>query len=179
MKQCPYCGAEYPDNAAVCAIDETPLEGTQRQKNTLEEPQVHKKTAALSIERLWTPYLILCSISSGFNVLICLAKWKQMNNTMPGSPLTMLRLVILLTPWAIVGIWWKNRSGVLAFIALGIIGAYVDLVTYGIGSAIHAITAYIVFTFLVRPQWGHMTWDIQTPEKQSNDTQPPQEPTPK
>jgi hypothetical protein len=26
MKKCPYCGAENPDDAAVCAIDQTPLE---------------------------------------------------------------------------------------------------------------------------------------------------------
>ena len=26
MKKCSYCGAEYPDDAAVCLIDQTPLE---------------------------------------------------------------------------------------------------------------------------------------------------------
>jgi membrane protease YdiL (CAAX protease family) len=26
MKECSYCGAEYPDDATVCAIDQTPLE---------------------------------------------------------------------------------------------------------------------------------------------------------
>jgi hypothetical protein len=26
MKKCPYCGAEYPDEATVCAIDQTPFE---------------------------------------------------------------------------------------------------------------------------------------------------------
>jgi hypothetical protein len=29
MKQCSYCGAEYPDDAEVCAIDNTPLEEIQ------------------------------------------------------------------------------------------------------------------------------------------------------
>ena len=26
MKNCPYCGAEYPDDATECAIDQTPFE---------------------------------------------------------------------------------------------------------------------------------------------------------
>ena len=26
MKTCSYCGAEYPDNAVVCASDQTPLD---------------------------------------------------------------------------------------------------------------------------------------------------------
>ena len=25
MKTCPYCGKEYPDDATVCAVDQTPL----------------------------------------------------------------------------------------------------------------------------------------------------------
>jgi hypothetical protein len=28
MKKCPYCGKEYPDEATMCAIDETPLVGS-------------------------------------------------------------------------------------------------------------------------------------------------------
>ena len=28
MKKCPYCGVEYPDDAEICAADQTPLERT-------------------------------------------------------------------------------------------------------------------------------------------------------
>jgi len=34
MKKCPYCSAEYPDDATECAIDRTPLKpGIDRKKS--------------------------------------------------------------------------------------------------------------------------------------------------
>lgn len=169
MKQCPYCGAEYPDDAAICATDETPL----------EKPQSQKEPATSSIERLWTPYLILCSISAGLSVLVCLVQWQRMNDELPVWQLTFRRSNIFLTAWAIVAIWRRSRLGVVAYIALGIIAAGVELVTRGIDSAIQCISVIIVFIILVRPQWRHMTWDSQMRGKKNADAQPPQEPTPK
>lgn len=165
MKECPYCGKKYPDDATICVIDETPL----------EEPQTRKPTAPL-IERLWTPYLILCSAFSGFNALWWLAKWQHMNYMWPAFELTMFRLVVFLNPWALVAIWWKNRWGVVAFVALGIIGDGVTLARYGVDAAFQDIIEYIVFIIMARPQWRKMTWDFQTPENKVGDAKSPQEP---
>jgi hypothetical protein len=38
MKRCSYCGAAYPDDTAVCAIDNTPLEGIQLESTHAEPP---------------------------------------------------------------------------------------------------------------------------------------------
>jgi hypothetical protein len=38
MKRCSYCGTEYPDGTAICAIDKTPLEGTQLETTHIEPP---------------------------------------------------------------------------------------------------------------------------------------------
>ncbi|MGO8837596.1 MAG: hypothetical protein ACLQAH_16485 [Limisphaerales bacterium] len=34
MKTCPYCGKEHPDDAAVCAVDRTPLDAGTSENNT-------------------------------------------------------------------------------------------------------------------------------------------------
>jgi hypothetical protein len=39
MKRCSYCGAEYPDDAMVCATDNTPLEGAQLEPTHTEFPK--------------------------------------------------------------------------------------------------------------------------------------------
>ena len=176
MKQCPYCGAKYPDDATICAIDETPLEELQS-REPVTEPQAQAKPAIPRIERLWTPYLILCSVFSGFMVLLCIISRQHMNDTWPAFQLAILRLTIFLSLWALVAIWWKNRWGVVAFVALGIISVCLDLVRHGIDSGIQGIITYIVFIVMVRPQWRKMTWDFQTPEDRGKDARPPQEPT--
>lgn len=40
MKQCSYCGAEYPDDAIECAIDKTPFLAIQREPPRLERRKV-------------------------------------------------------------------------------------------------------------------------------------------
>jgi hypothetical protein len=48
MKKCSYCGAEYPDDATVCAVDQTSLDGSRLQNplraSPLEsEPSLRRK----------------------------------------------------------------------------------------------------------------------------------------
>jgi hypothetical protein len=159
MKQCPYCGAEYPDEVTVCAIDETPL----------EEPQSQDKPGTPWIERIWTPYLIFCSVVTGFVVLLYLTTWQRMNDALPALPLTILRLDVFLRPLFIVAIWWKSRWGVVALIASCFIGSCVNLGMLGPGIAVRGIIGCVVFTILVRPQWRQMTWDVQMLVDKSDD----------
>ena len=38
MKTCPYCGAEYPDDARACAIDQTPLDAPNQPASAAPPP---------------------------------------------------------------------------------------------------------------------------------------------
>ena len=55
MKRCPYCGAKYPDEATICAIDKTPLVDAGPQKPPtisgvyLAVPKVQKIPVSLLI----------------------------------------------------------------------------------------------------------------------------------
>ena len=59
MKKCSYCGAEYPDDAVVCAVDQTPF--------TVESPASFADAAS------WTPHSPLAlALTSGLAAfLIC------------------------------------------------------------------------------------------------------------
>jgi hypothetical protein len=43
MKQCSYCGAEYPDDAIVCAIDQTPFDKICLAENPPVAPAIKRK----------------------------------------------------------------------------------------------------------------------------------------
>ena len=57
MKKCSYCGAEYPDDAVMCAIDHTPFEGMET--DSLAQQQVGKTDQhlqdMLARPEDWTP----------------------------------------------------------------------------------------------------------------------------
>ena len=42
MKKCSYCGAEYPDDAVICAIDHTPFERPAEQPAEASTPEPKK-----------------------------------------------------------------------------------------------------------------------------------------
>jgi len=43
VKKCPYCGQEYPDDADVCAIDQTPLIASVSRSDNLAGPGLPAK----------------------------------------------------------------------------------------------------------------------------------------
>ena len=57
MKKCSYCGAEYPDDAVMCAIDHTPFE--EMETDSLAQQQVGKTDEhlqdMLARPEDWTP----------------------------------------------------------------------------------------------------------------------------
>ena len=164
MKRCPYCGTEYTDEATECAMDRT----------LFNKPQAESKPSSIDLKRLWTPYLILCSIGSGYGVLSYLGHWQHMDGTfrnlgLPGWTLRILRLVVFLRPLSIVAIWWNSRSGVVAYIALSIVSICVCL-AIGLTIALVGIIGFIIFIILVRPKWGQMIWAVQMPVDKNEDT---------
>lgn len=76
MKRCSYCGKTYPDDATICAIDQTPLEDAEPPKRRivrgvyLAVPRARKIPVSLLI----VSYLfLLAAVPSIFAV--CLVSW--------------------------------------------------------------------------------------------------------
>jgi hypothetical protein len=92
MKRCSYCGTEYPDDTAICAIDKTPLEGTQLETTHIEPP-----TFAIDLD--WNKILssLVCIVYG-----IC-ALWS-------GGALALLQIIgIVVFPLGFI--WYSDEIG--------------------------------------------------------------------
>jgi hypothetical protein len=62
MKKCPYCGAEYPDDVVMCAIDHTPLMSPNELPSLLEKsPTPNRFTRFVAVFSILTPLIAIFS----------------------------------------------------------------------------------------------------------------------
>ncbi len=70
MKKCSYCGAEYPDDAAMCAIDQTPFAAEARGKSTDVLSWMPRSCLGLALASGLASVLICTAIYHGGNKII-------------------------------------------------------------------------------------------------------------
>jgi hypothetical protein len=83
MKECPYCGKEYPDDAAVCTVDQTPLaaRGSEKDSPANSQPDnmrmiAWKKWVIFVVVAASLAYFIFpfaygfCNLSQGYLMLL-------------------------------------------------------------------------------------------------------------
>jgi hypothetical protein len=68
MKSCPYCGAKYPDEIAVCPIDQHPLE--EPDKSQTDVPKTPKKIAPCPTCGATDGYMPTVELRGSFSWLI-------------------------------------------------------------------------------------------------------------
>ena len=162
MKQCPYCGAKYPDEATACSIDTTPLDTPSK------PPSVNGTTKLVKNDRLWVLYLAFCAVISVFGMISYISNWQRMDDSLPTGPLTILRCVVFLRPLAILAMCWNSRSGVVAEFALGFVWTYV-CIAIGIKIPPWSLIGFIILILIVRPRWQKMIWDVKIPGTNKDD----------
>ena len=107
MKKCPYCGAEYPDDATVCAIDQTPFE--EETPRSSENPrQFLQSPLGLAI----TTGLAILLINTGIYFAVGRVNLEIFKALHPdnGVPRSIREIIILSKP-----IRWLLMVGFVAF----------------------------------------------------------------
>jgi hypothetical protein len=72
MKKCSYCGAEYPDDATACAIDQTPFDNSPLAAELPEASAFKRKNPSpspIQIGHGWLGIVSICFLASSFSNL--------------------------------------------------------------------------------------------------------------
>src|SRR5271154_6632012 len=88
MKKCSHCGAEYPDNAVICAIDQTPLDN--------QPPSLGKGHSGIGI----ASFVISIAVGCFMMVTLCVAAILAAHRipgarTYPGQTVVGLAIIFL------------------------------------------------------------------------------------
>jgi hypothetical protein len=108
---------------------------------------------------LLTTYLVLCSIGSVASAIAYLVHWNQMTATCPAWATLILRTIVFLRPFSVVAIWLWSRSGVVIYISLSILSAWVFVQLGDISRAAKCL-GVIIMIALVWAKWRYMIWGI-------------------
>ncbi len=65
MKKCSYCGAEYPDDATVCATDQTPLDSPSPEALSAKEPHSLLGIASFCISLAVGLLMLMAVVAAG------------------------------------------------------------------------------------------------------------------
>jgi hypothetical protein len=162
MMKCSYCGAEYPDDALTCAIDNRPLQRfVEAPPPEPKPPKQHFQPAAPIVVRGdWlSMFLIINFIASIYYFCTFLSGWEQMSTAMPAWALVASRIVVFLRPASVIAIWLWSRLGVVVYTILSAISGVESLALGQVLPLINFV-GIIILVALVREKWRYMSWGI-------------------
>ena len=147
MKRCPYCGAENPDNATVCALDNTPLEQVRPDAVSVSAPKFavwseHKIPVSLAVLSYF--FFLpggLCFAYVGFVLLMVLLD----GNFPPGE------ILLMCLGFGAFGVFWFLLSRGLRRCSRGWRTCALVITWWGFGVIAYGLAQYL-FTHKIPDQ---------------------------